>query len=305
MTTMCKITSEDGRRFAGRFFRRLVEWLAVFCCGFTCVAAPLPQNDPLACLDDDLRAAFFHVDYEISRELLDSLPATLRRLEPPKKFQLVGSVRSPVYARVGFTTDLDVPTAEQGMVHALAGLGYAAPATGEARLPQSGFRIQQRPRGQVSMCHPNDGSVLIRTRPNHEGTIVTATRYYQNDPTCVDQRLRSIVQGKLPGDFLPDLQLPEDARVRNGGSGGSTGNQGVTRTIFASEMGLTELLAFFEKQIARQGWRLDGEWGAEATLGSVWSASAARDRLRLVGLLEVRALDEANFETIMSISLYD
>lgn len=258
------------------------------------LATSTSSADSITCLDDDVRAAFYDPDYTISSDHIDSLPAALRKLEPPEGFRFVGSGGFSAYARIGFITPLDVPAAEMKIVDALLALGYTMPPRGEP--------VRH---GQVSMCHPYDGSANVRTRADNIGTVVTVTKYYQQGQFCVERRLRDLSGGELAGAFLPILELPQDALAESGGSHGGGLRLASTRVTFTSVLSGDDLISFFGHQLEDQGWRFNGKWASASASGSTWSSSAAGGELRLIGSLEVRSFDESRFAAILAVSMYD
>ena len=277
--------------------RRVVKYLAKPLLVTLAVISPIATADLLECVDPDIAAVFLHSGYSpapvITREMPDSFPD----FRHPKEFSFIGSSTRPNSIMIAYKTDLSLQLAEEEMASALEDSGFKRQP--KQHRPSQGFQTRKNFPLSLSLCGDDDAPPIhVATRSEPTSTFVTVIKTVSRSGQMLCRDMGSLLD-QLARRFMPDLKLPPDSSHAMSSGGGGSNDSASTHVRFRTSYDLSQLVAFFNTQIADQDWSLEGDWTSSLGNGSIWSA--ARDGYRLSANLQLVGHAPKEYTAVFSI----
>jgi len=272
------------------------NYLIVFSCALG--AAAYAEQDPLACIDQDIRDAFF--SFAGKGQIEQRLPSWLE-LSFDESFSLIGSANFGSSGTVALKTQIQPAAARSRLKDWLGQAGWENLADQQDDL--TGFRAPRlRTDGYLMLCHQDHGTVTVSAQQRQNDTI-TWLRRSGSGNSCQQQKsmLNTITEGRTIS-HLPALDLPDDIRNHRGSSSSSSGDSEEISTRFESNATPHDLLGHFADQLKQQGWTADTNWQGSVTAGSAWTKTNLDDQL-LSGLLRVDIGTKNAYQVTFGLSL--
>lgn len=243
--------------------------------------ALLPLNtkadDLLSCVDPEIVRAFLWADSGPRLSISDEFPQEFADISFPNYLRFIGSSESPTHKTVAFRADQDSTETVMAMNGILSDRGYRQIPKRERT--RRGFQQPDIDSQQYLAFCNTDGQIMSVTARSVDGSTYlslsksTKTRNRNcNQQTYADDRM---IWG-FTGDLMPDLIVPDKARVRGSGHGGmimSSGDDADTHVRIQTDSSSAKVIAHFADQLVLQGWSLGASWAGDISLGSTWMLS--------------------------------
>ena len=250
--------------------------IKIFLLFIIAAAEAFAQDSLLQCLDPDIVTAFLGQGRFISREV----PDEYAELSMSNAFVFIGSAVGEQDSSVAYKTGLDASAAEPEIVAALEALGWKRVVEPRRRTARRGFQITHKQPIALSFCRANK-YLNSNFREGVEGTFVVLSS--MGSGSCA---VTQAMAGRRASDFLPWLDLPPSIRTSSGGGSVGSGDSASARIRFKWTKELEELMSFFHRQLADQGWKDTTQWSTPRAAGSVWESNP-EEGLHTSGTLEI------------------
>lgn len=242
-------------------------------------------DDPFACVDPDVAAAFLENVYQNPPAYSTEIPAAFDGVHVPFDFEAIGSESNRHALRAVYKATVDPDEAIERVVgnltedgwQSFAGLAYRA----------RGFQSQSTPK-MARVCRDSEPGLLTISANEISGvtyvSVSIATR--EMDKACEDLGSQDhVARFERMNVFseLPNLEIPDNYQYTSSGMGGG-GNEFHTDVTIVSGPSRTSLLSHLGDQIRNQGWGFDTSWSGALSSGSVWTKKLS-DGETLVGTL--------------------
>ena len=269
-------------------------------------------QDLLECVDPDIRAGLLFQGIEINRIISREAPEVLSDVSVPGDFQFVGSSVSNLQISAAYKTTLAPVAAMLEIISVLGNAGWES--FGNSGRSISGFVSPAQP-AYSALCREGEMLTVV-SREANDATFVNLNTIGNRGsvPCCTDGPQLGRLSGPTGigvSQFMPRLSLPEGTQVggQRGMIGIASGVSGSNRSASTSvpietSLGTQGLAEHFRRQLEEQGWFLDGNWIASVSAGSTWTATRADD-VHLVGLLDIVAVGDTDYEASFRLTLVD
>lgn len=262
------------------------------------ICASLAQADsPIDCVDPDIANTLLQVPGYRAPTISTSIPADTNMPDVPDSFALIGSsdLQNMVLVAYRVNSSPDTALAE---FQAAPGSGWRLRDTSYSQF-YSGFRLRgmRTPNRTLSLCHGNFGNAQVTAREaDTSGSYVTVATYprHSEGQSCDDDPELARYFSDRPK--IPLLLLPADASIlrQNGGGGGNDAMS--TSAVFETRSPMASTLASLNDQMLEQGWKSEGGWSGQSTLGSTWVGPDDS----AYGVLSITAVGEGAFQAVFN-----
>jgi hypothetical protein len=228
-------------------------------------------DDPLACVDPDIRAVFLgpvEIGYRHTMRYSTTLPARFEDVPVPPDLEFVGSQTVGEQVTAAYASGDDIQGLLASAVEELQSAGWER--AGFGRGDDSGFRTMNDDHSALLCRESAPGAVSVSTMKRAGRTYLLVSLH---GTTVCD-----IVKGDWPRhsisleDYLPVLDVPPGADVHRRGRGGG-GDEYSSDAILSTPTKRDALLRHFDDQLRQQGWTRDSAWSGAATAGTLWTKS--------------------------------
>jgi len=248
------------------------------------IAQSAYAEDPFACVDPDVAAAFLGDPYQGRGEYSTSIPDGFATLIVPSGLSFVGSQTTNSMTSVVYKAKQNTDSALNAAVAAMANAGWSEGAQ-QNRGAIGGFQTASRPTATM-LCHDDyDGALSVIAADKSGQTFISYVQHSTSQSCRIAQPARVQHDPSEMMRLVPTLKLPEGVKASNTGMGGN-GHEVGSHVDISGQLGRSDLSSFFENQIRDQGWEFQTSWSSRHSSGSVWALDTIEDGL-LIGMLHV------------------
>ena len=261
---------------------------------------PALAADPFACVDPDIVDAFVGNPYAEPAQYSTELPAEAADLPLPADLELTGSMTRGANVTVAYTSAQEAEAALAASVESLKRAGWQEPQPHPANPFHRGFHDASGPSTTVLCREDEPGALSVQARNRAGDSLLTFSLQRQGERSpCTTVPVTAPLLELPLSRYLPKLEVPKGAKIRNSGGGGSNHEYG-TSVVVSTTLSRDDLLRHFDEQIRAQGWTADSGWSGGMTAGTVWTRSDAENR-PLVGTMRIAEAAEGVFNARFSV----
>jgi hypothetical protein len=262
-------------------------------------------DDPFACVDPHVTAAFLYGGYDDESSFTTSVPADFADMQLPGDLNIVGSRINKWGAIVVYRTTQTADQALSEITKELSSTGWSD-ATRESTRALGGFQTRSIPETTVFCRNDGPGIVNVTAWEINETTYVQFSRGQNPKAANCGSLLSSGHHGHSFElmSFMPVLELPKDVKTSQGSGGGGSSDQVYSNVIVTTEIARSALIAFFGDQIREQDWNYDASWTGSVSSGSLWIRDDSEIGL-LVGTLSITGTTDGAYKVQFDLASTD
>ena len=267
------------------------------------MASAAYADDPFACVDPDVTAAFLGDSYRGRGEYSTKIPGGFVDLNLPAGFSHVGSQTFDAMSTVVYEADMEKNRAFTAALDAMTDKGWTE-AHRQRLGVMGGFQSRSRATAATVLCNDDFSRALSLSAAEKSGQTFVSYSEHSDAQSCRVKEAAVFRHDPVEAmRLVPRLQLPEGARTTNTGMGGD-GHQANSRVDVFGTTSRADLSNFLEGQIRDQGWEFQTSWSSHHSSGSIWALETPEEGL-VVGTLHLMDSGDEPIRVRFSVTVAD